>query len=211
MQHPSETTFTIQGPAGKLELATTSGRQNSPVAIICHPHPLYGGTMQNKVVTTLEKTFRELDFSTVRFNFRGIGKSTGVYDQGVGEVKDLLAVVAWVKELLPQRKIYLAGFSFGGCVAIKAATEILPERLVVVAPGVEHFDVSTLQVPCPWILVQGEQDEVVPPALVYAWMEKQRIQPTLIKIVEATHFFHGKLIEMRERLLEAIRAMDREG
>lgn len=208
MQSSNESNFLIPGPAGQLEIITTSSpKNNSPISIICHPHPLHGGTMQNKVVTTLAKTFRELEYSTVRFNFRGIGKSTGAYDHGIGETEDLLAVIAWVKKVLPNQKIYLAGFSFGACVAIKVATEIVPEKLICVAPGIEHFDVSNLQIPCPWILVQGEQDEVVPPQVVFAWMKSQTIQPEVISIEGATHFFHGKLVELRERLIETLNTM----
>jgi uncharacterized protein len=206
MEPSTESNFLIPAPAGQLEIATTTANKNSsPITIICHPHPLYGGTMQNKVVTTLAKTFQELEFSTVRFNFRGIGKSTGSYDNGIGEAEDLRAIINWVKQVLPNQKIYLAGFSFGACIAIKVATEIVPEELICVAPGVEHFDVSTLQVPCPWILIQGTADEVVPPHLVYAWAKTQHIQPEIIEIEGASHFFHGKLVELRDRLIATLK------
>lgn len=189
----------------QLELLTSPGQETNPIAIICHPHPLYGGTMTNKVVTTLAKVFSELNYPTIRFNFRGIGKSTGTYGNGIGEIEDLLSVIEWTKKTLPQNKIILAGFSFGGYIAATVATKIFPEKLILVAPSVEHFDMSLLQIPCPWILVQGTEDEVVPAEKVFAWAQTQKIQPVLIEIEGATHFFHGRLIEMREKLLDCLK------
>src|SRR5690348_488965 len=117
--HPfpeKEATLILPGPVGDLDVIATNHEQannTTPIAIVCHPHPLHGGTMNNKVVTTLARTFKDLGLRSVRFNFRGVGKSGGIYDHGVGECKDLIAVIDWVKKIFPQAPIWLAGFSFG--------------------------------------------------------------------------------------------------
>lgn len=198
----------IAGPAGKLEMAV--GLAHKPErdgwGIVCHPHPLYGGTMDNKVVTTLTKTFQAMGLSTVRFNFRGVGRSEGHYDAGKGELEDLLAVIAWARKEKLKREIWLAGFSFGAYIATKAATEYPITRLVTIAPPVTHFHMALLPpITCPWILVQGEQDDVVPAEEVYAWVRQRDPQPEVIKFPTAGHFFHGQLGELRETLLEALR------
>lgn len=202
------TTKLITGPAGQLEIAlneSANEKHSGAFGIVCHPHPLYGGTMNNKVVTTLAKTFQGLGLNTIRFNFRGIGKSEGHYDNGNGELDDLLAVIDWVQRERAQHEIWLAGFSFGGFIAAKAATQIPIAKLVTVAPPVEHFSMQTLPpILCPWILVQGEQDDVVPPAEVFAWAEKRNPAPIIIRFPEAGHFFHGQLQELRLRLEEEL-------
>jgi alpha/beta superfamily hydrolase len=195
--------FFIAGQAGKLEAISTAVGSDSrhALVIICHPHPLFGGTMQNKVVTTLARTFDELGLMTMRFNFRGVGQSEGTYDEGRGESQDLLAVIQSAKQHYPDVALWLAGFSFGAYIAAKVATEIEVQQLVTVAPAVEHFPMQTLPpILCPWILVQGELDEVVPPAAVFAWAESRDPQPLIIRLPQATHFFHGQLTELRERL-----------
>jgi alpha/beta superfamily hydrolase len=200
----------IPGPVGTLEVSVTSPSvifSLETVAIICHPHPLYGGTMQNKVVTTLEKVFNQLGFICVRFNFRGVGKSQGSFDQGRGEVDDLLAVMGWVKEHYQNPKIILAGFSFGSYVALQVASQ--PNHhimmLITVAPAVNHFDFSIAnQIQKPWILIQGDHDEVVPAEEVYHWVAQLEHKPDVLRFPEASHFFHGQLVLLRERLLAEI-------
>jgi alpha/beta superfamily hydrolase len=201
-----ETTFLLPGPVGDLEVLATPVKADvtsrSAVAIICHPHPLFGGTMTNKVVSTLARACGDLGLQTVRFNFRGVGKSSGAFADGIGEIEDLLAVVEWAKQSLPESDIWLAGFSFGAAVSAHVATRIAVAQLVSVAPPVPRFDLLQLPtVNCPWLILQGEEDEVVSPHDVYAWVETRKPTPELIRIPNAGHFFHGQLLELR-RLLE---------
>jgi alpha/beta superfamily hydrolase len=204
---PEESTFLLPGAAGDIEIITMPHDEKradlkNATAIICHPHPLFGGTMHNKVVTTLARVFRDLGLRSVRFNFRGVGKSSGVHDEGIGEVKDLLTIVAWIKKLFPNDAIWLAGFSFGAYVATKGAMQISPQQLVTIAPQVSRFKQDDLAlVTCPWVLVQGEQDEVVSAEEVFAWIETLPHKPEVIRMPTAGHFFHGQLMELR-RLLE---------
>lgn len=203
MQHFSEqeTRLLWPGPAGAIEMITTSGdlQHHIPATvIICHPHPLFGGTMGNKVVTTLARTFHDKGLATIRFNFRGVGKSEGEHDQGNGETDDVLAIAAWIKKERPQDALWLAGFSFGGFVARSAASRIEVARLVIVAPQVSRFEMANLSpIVCPWVVIQGEQDDVVSPTAVYAWVEHQEPKPTLVRIPGAGHFFHRQLGELR--------------
>ncbi|MBV9575462.1 MAG: alpha/beta fold hydrolase [Gammaproteobacteria bacterium] len=202
-----ETVQLIPGPVGKLELAFSAPveKENKAWAIVCHPHSMYGGTMYNKVVTTLVKTFLGLGIGTVRFNFRGVGGSEGQYDQGNGELDDLLAVINWVQQERQFRELWLAGFSFGSFVAAKAAAQIPISKLITIAPPVEHFPMQSLPpIECPWILAQGERDEVVPPEKVFAWAEHRKPKPFILRFPEADHFFHGQLNELRTRLEEAL-------
>ncbi len=202
----TETTFLLPGPAGNLEVIATPAKGDAhATAIICHPHSLHGGTMNNKVVTTLARAFYDLGLRTVRFNFRGVGKSVGKYSDGVGELEDLFAVVKWVKESCAKDKLWLAGFSFGAYVAACAATKIKIAQLVTVAPPVVHFNITTLPpILCPWIVVQGEQDEIVPSDQVFDWVDSLNPKPTLIRMQDTGHFFHGKLVELRNRLEQAL-------
>lgn len=204
-----ETTQLIPGKAGQLELIVGKTSETPKGwAIVCHPHPLFGGTMHNKVVTTITKTYQQLGFNTVRFNFRGVGKSEGAFDQGNGELEDLLSVMAWVQVEYPETAFVLAGFSFGGYVATKAATQIPVQHLVAVAPAVENFPMKDLPaILCPWILVQGEKDDVVSADAVFAWAENREPQPIVLRFPEAGHFFHGQLGELKMRLEEAIKLL----
>ncbi len=186
-------TLFISGPPGDLELLISS--PESPCAItcvICHPHPVQGGTMHNKVVYILASTMEAINVKTVRFNFRGVQKSEGVFDHGIGELDDLIAVVNWVKTHCPNDDIWLAGFSFGAYIAIKGSQSCDAKCLVAVAPPVGHPYFNDLpQITCPWILVQGEQDEVVDANKVLNWGRVQVPAPQLIFMPEAGHFFHG--------------------
>jgi uncharacterized protein len=203
-----ENTQLIHGPVGKLELAVSGPAEEGHRAwgIVCHPHPLFGGTMDNKVVTTLAKIFQDMNLNTVRFNFRGVGRSEGQFADGNGELADLLAVVDWVQRERGDQEIWLAGFSFGAYIAAKAAAEILIKKLVTVAPPVQHFPMQSLPpITCPWVLVQGEQDDVVPSKDVLAWAETRNPKPIILTFPEAGHFFHGQLGELRVRVTEALR------
>lgn len=205
----TETTFLLPGAAGNIEvLATPADPDNTKaaVAVICHPHPLYGGTMTNKVVSTLARACQNLGLRTVRFNFRGVGKSEGSFADGVGETEDLFRVIEWAKQACPGAALWLAGFSFGGYIAARAATQ-LPgvAQLITVAPQASRFTAAPFPpITCPWVLVQGEKDEVVSAEEVFAWVETLNLKPIVIRMPDAGHFFHGKLLELREKLQEVL-------
>jgi alpha/beta superfamily hydrolase len=199
----------LAGPAGGLEALIETphaeGAVAAPVAafgVVCHPHPLYGGTMDNKVVWTLARAFEELGAPVIRFNFRGVGASAGTHDEGRGEVADALAVIAHGRQRWPEAALWLGGFSFGGSVALRAAGTAQPARLVAVAPGINKIDVSDAAPPgCPWLIVQGAADDVVPPQTVIDWARRQSPPPELAVLPEAGHFFHGRINELRDVVL----------
>ena len=206
MKPPHAERLRLGGPAGALEalIETPATLDSTPAAfgIICHPHPLYGGTMDNKVVWTLARAFQELGAPTIRFNFRGVGASEGSHDDGRGEVADVLALVADGRERWPQAALWLAGFSFGGVVAIRAAGSAHPARFVAVAPGINKTDVRDAAPPaCPWLIVQGDADDVVPPAPVIEWAQSLSPQPQLAVLHGAGHYFHGRINELRDVVL----------
>ena len=182
--------FFITGPAGKLETATTppSGECRG-IALIAHPHPLHGGTMDNKVVTTLAKTFSRLGYAAFRINFRGVGHSVGEFDHGIGETEDMLALADHARHELGDLPVILAGFSFGGYVQTRVLERVEAQRLVLVAPAVKRFEVGT--VPADTLVIHGEQDEVVPLADVLDWARPQSLPLTVVP--GAGHFFHGQL------------------
>lgn len=200
----------IDGPAGGLQLVVTQARGQSSaqrVVVICHPHPLHGGTMDNKVVTTLERAYRDLGFVVVRFNFRGVGLSEGVFDEGRGELDDLLAVTAWLNDRAPEYQLYLAGFSFGSAMAAAAAYRVENlQHLLLVAPPVERyrFDLDGV-FPSPVCVVQGGSDERVNALGVYSWVRALRSEATLVRMPEAGHFFHGLLAPLRREVSEKLK------
>jgi len=199
---------TIKGPAGQLEVLTTVPTTQSPqksLGIICHPHSLQGGTMHNKVIHTLSGALNRLGIPTVRFNFRGVGNSSGQYDDGIGETEDCIAVAKWGQATFNTNSCILAGFSFGAFVSQRAAANINPVQLISIAPPVNHYDYQSLPpVSCRWLVIHGEQDEVVPYQEMLAWHKTLKPQPTLITLPDTTHFFHGKLIILRELLQQHI-------
>lgn len=198
----------IPGPVGDLEAIIEQPLESNRklIGIVCHPHPLHEGTMNNKVVTTLVKVFQQLDIVPLRFNFRGVGRSEGGYGHVQGELDDLRAVIVWVKKQYPDYKIVLAGFSFGSYIATKVATEINPVALVTIAPPVHHNDFANLPpIHFPWVVVQGTTDEIVPPAEVFKWLETLSIKPDIISMPGVGHFFHGQLITLRDELITRLR------
>ena len=201
--------LSLPGPAGMLEGSTNvpePAAARAGVAVICHPHPLQGGTMHNKVVTTLERGLRELGLATVVFNFRGTGASQGTFDDGVGETEDLLAVANWAQHVLPRAALWLAGFSFGSYVAARAAPHLLVRQMISIAPPVGRWDFTQLASPlCPWLVVQGEADEIVDPQAVYAWVAAQAEPPTLVRMPETSHFFHRRLMDLRGAIKNGVR------
>lgn len=204
-----ETNISLQGPTGKLETLTSTPLQLTKpiIAVICHPHPLFGGTMHNKVVYSIARAFKDMGLPTVRFNFRGVGASTGNYDHGIGETEDLLAVLKWVQQVCPDHAIWLAGFSFGSYVAARGAKVWPAKQLISIAPPVQNFNFKELPpFDCPWLVVQGDQDEVVAPAAVFSWLESLENPPTVIRMEGSGHFFHGKLIELRQVLINSLSA-----
>ena len=198
----------IGGHAGTLEaIAEDPGVEGASYAVVCHPHPLFGGTMDNKVVTTLARALHETGIPTLRFNFRGVGASAGVFDQGAGETADADTVASWGAARWPGRTLVLAGFSFGAYVALRLAQQRVPRHLITVAPPIQRFDVSAMAVPpCPWLVVQGDADDVVDPAAVVNWANSLDPKPRLAVLPGVGHFFHGRLHELRDAVIDAIRS-----
>lgn len=194
----------IAGPAGALEavVETPAGHDGARVAVVCHPHPLYGGTMENKVVTTTARALQEAGIATVRFNFRGVGASAGAFDDGAGETDDALAVADWARARWPAARLTVAGFSFGSFVAFRVAGERAVERLITIAPPVRRFDFARYAVPAvPWLVIQGDRDELVDVTAVLAWARAARPAPAVVVIEGAEHFFHGRLNDLRAAVL----------
>ncbi len=184
----------IDGPTGPLEVvlnvpeATPAG-----IALVAHPHSLQGGTLDNKVVQTIAKTFYALGYAVVRFNFRGVGASGGSFDDGVGETDDALTVLAYARGALGDAlPVVLAGFSFGSFVQSRVAQRVTPQRMVLVGPAVRRFPVE--HVPADTIVVHGEEDDVVPLADVLAWARPQHLP--IVVFPGCGHFFHGRLPQL---------------
>ena len=202
----------LPGPAGQIEAAVgipDAAEARAGIAIICHPHPLLGGggSMRNKVVTMLERALRELGLTTLRFNFRGVGASSGHYDEGNGETDDLLALAQWVQRARPSDALWLAGFSFGSFVAARAAPQLPVRQMISVAPPVNRYEFAALASPlCPWLVIQGEADDVVDPDAVYAWVAAQPEPPTLLRMPDTGHFFHRRLMDLRGAVKNGVRA-----
>ncbi len=181
----------VAGPAGRIECAVDSP-EGSPrgYAVIAHPHPQFGGTLDNKVVQTLARAFVELGYEAWRPNFRGVGQSEGRYDEGRGEVEDLAAVVAQIAD----QEIVLAGFSFGAAMQARLAARVNPARLILVGTAVLNFDVPP--VPRGSLVIHGEQDTTVPLAAVLDWARPQDLP--LVVVPGAEHFFHRRLHLLRD-------------
>lgn len=201
--------LSLQGPAGALEalLDLPSGPSRG-AAVIAHPHPLYGGTMHNKVVQTLARAFVQCGWTAVRFNFRGVEQSAGVYDEGRGELQDLLAVVA---QSAPTGPLALAGFSFGAFVTSHAAatlmaTERVPEKLVLVGTAASRFEVAPVATALHErsLVIHGEQDDTVPLASVMDWARPQHLPVMVVPGVE--HFFHGQLPLLKALVVRHLQA-----
>ncbi len=194
----------IAGPAGILEcLFDKAPVPSDKVAVVCHPHPQYGGTMHNKVVYTLARLLNSRGYDVIRFNYRGVGRSEGEYDNAVGEVADALAVTTWLSRVAPNRSLACAGFSFGAYIAAAVAHQLPLQLLITVAPAVTNCDFSNLTAPnCSWLIVMDEDDDIVEPAAVFDWVANLTVSHQLIKTSGAGHFFHGRLSELRQ-LIEA--------
>ncbi|MFN9764394.1 MAG: alpha/beta hydrolase [Pseudomonadota bacterium] len=205
--NPRTEALVVAGPAGALQCAVDRPDGTSPprgVAVLCHPHPLHGGTMDNKVVITLARVFVQLGHVAVRFNFRGVGTSQGSWDEGRGEIDDALAVIAATRA--PGLPLVLGGFSFGGYVASHAAACLASSaahagaaRVVLIAPAARSFPLA--DVPAGTLVVHGEHDEVVPLSAVLDWA-RPRAQPVTL-VPGAGDFFHGPLTLLKQIVLAA--------
>ena len=193
----------IDGPAGALEIAlnTPPGALRG-IALVAHPHPLQGGTLDNKVAQTLAKTFFALGYASMRFNFRGAGESEGAFDEGDGETEDALAALAWARARIEEQPadrsdslpVVLAGFSFGSYVQIRVAKSVACERLVLVGPAVSRFAIEV--VPTDTIVIHGEEDDIVLLADVFTWARPQELP--IVVFPGCGHFFHGRLPKLQQ-------------
>ena len=209
----------IEGAAGRIEVAATHPATPRMVAVIAHPHPLFGGTMDNKVVTTLARAFAEAGAAALRFNFRGVGATEGAHDEGRGETDDMIRVIEHARSAHPGLPLALAGFSFGGAVATRASGRVEFEQLVLVAPGFRRItaegmgaapDPDDPQLGAPGrhntqntVVVHGDRDETVPLADSLAWASVRDVP--VVVVPGGEHFFHRKLHVLREIVLRWVR------
>ena len=199
---PRRDALTIKGPAWAIEALLEVPREGDEqrVAVLCHPHPQHQGTLMNKVVHTLSRAMNDLGVPAIRFNFRGVGASEGTFADGIGETDDTLAVIDWAKDHYPEAELCLLGFSFGAMVAARAALSANPVQLVTVAPAATRMAglLDGRQPQCPWLIVQGETDEVISCDEVVSWVSGLAPGPELVVVPDAGHFFHGRLTGLRE-------------
>ncbi|WP_029530395.1 alpha/beta hydrolase [Pseudomonas asplenii] len=202
-----ETAFFIDGPVGQLEALYLENPEPRGLALICHPNPVQGGTMLNKVVSTLQRTARDAGLITLRFNYRGVGASAGSHDMGSGEVDDAEAAAQWLLAKHPNLPLTLFGFSFGGFVAatlggrLEARGQSLKHLFMVAAAVMRLRAEDRLPEGCPLTLIQPEADEVIDPQVVYDWSAALQRPHELLKVAECGHFFHGKLTDLKDLLL----------
>ena len=190
MRPAAAETFLLDSAAGKIEIDINDpGATRRGIALIAHPHPLMGGTKDNKVVTTLMRALYALGWVALRPNFRGVGASTGSHDEGRGETADLIAVAHYARERYGGLPLTCAGFSFGSFVQTHVAKQIKPDRLILVAPAVNRF--KTEQVAAGTLVIHGELDDVVPLSAVFDWARPQNLP--VVVVPGGEHFFHGRL------------------
>ena len=199
--------FIIEGPSGVLEMALHENYPNGPYLIVCHPHPLHGGSMNNKVVTMTAKAYEDMGCNVVRFNYRGVGKSEGEYGHIDGEVADANAVLQWLQENRSITELYFAGFSFGAYIAAQAAANSQTlqiaqvKHVLLIAPSVLNSPFDTLT---PFgidtSVIMGDADEVVPFEDVQDWVDSLYPPVELVVMAGASHFFHGRLTELKQHI-----------
>jgi hypothetical protein len=213
MNKPAKTQkFSLPGPAGQLEaiLELPADGEVRALAVVCHPHPQHGGTMHNKVAHTLARSFLRSGFAALRFNFRGTEGSEGQYDDGNGELDDALAAIAWMVQRYPDKPLWLGGFSFGAAIAIRAAVEVAVEGLISVAPAVYRFAGNLVKQPdCPWLVIQGDADELVAIEETIEWVNGLEPGPELLVMAGAEHFFHGRLNDLRTAVMDFVNEKSR--
>jgi len=202
--------FFLRGPAGRLECVADVPdpvEERPATFVVCHPHPEHGGTMHNKVVTIMERSMRELGMRTVRFNFRGAGESEGEHDEGYGETDDLFTITEWVRHTRPNDELWLGGFSFGTYISVRAAQNLKLGQLITIAPPVDRYPFSQLQRPdFPWLVIQGDEDEVVALEDVICWIEDLDPRPDFMVMEQADHFFHRRIMDLRGLLKNGVRS-----
>lgn len=205
---PGEHPFLFPGMAGQIQAVLTmpANVTTKYVALLGHPHSLQGGTMNNKVVTTLARACKELAIPSLRFNFRGVGESEGVYDAGIGESDDMLTLMHLCQQELPDGQFIFAGFSFGSYVAYRAAAQSNPKLLITIAPPVHHYDYQELAVSCPWMILQGDEDEIVPVSLVMDFANNFVPSLPVYRFAQTSHFFHSQLVALKNQLMHIISA-----
>lgn len=201
----------IDGPSGRIEVAVHIPSEHLPraVAVVAHPHPLFAGTMDNKVVTTLARTLFDLGVATFRFNFRGVGQSEGVHDNGQGETEDMLAVITHAQSRVPERPLWLAGFSFGAAVTLAVSERVLSSEMVLVAPAFSRMAhwaniASGGTPPAGTLLIHGERDETVLLAESMDWARPRDIP--VVVVPGADHFFHLRLPVLKAIVSRHLRA-----
>lgn len=203
----------VPGPVGDLEARYLTNENAQGVALLCHPNPAQGGTMLNKVISTMQRTARDQGLATLRFNYRGTGNSAGVHDMESGEVDDAEAMLDWLRQQHPDVPIYLFGFSFGGFVAAS-----LTGRLQQRGVSVEHLCMaapSVTRLYTPFVpnaggqvtIIQPEEDEIVEPEVVYQWAQELGLNYRLFRVPHCGHFFHGKLVELKQIILQHVFAV----
>ncbi len=171
------------------------------IAVCCHPHPQHGGAMGNKVIYTAARSLAGLGIPSLRFNFRGVGQSEGDYDQGEGEQQDLVAAVAWMRQQFPDKSLILAGFSFGAYISACQARALNSDCLISIAPPVGRMDFSDIkQAAKHWLIIQGDEDELVEVEAVKNWVDSLQQAADLVIFEQATHFFHGRLLDLRQSI-----------
>ncbi len=195
--------FSTTGTAGYIEgVAHVPDGAPQAMAIVCHPLPTVGGTMENKVAMTLAKTFAELGCVSLRFNFRGVGASEGSFTGGDGEMEDVFAVTEFAREQFGELPLILSGFSFGGYVAARAAQQLHPRHLILAAPAVGRFSHADLlktgmpTVAPDTLVIHGEHDDVVPLSEALEWARPQHLP--VVVLPQAEHYFHGRLTQLRD-------------
>lgn len=205
LTNPGETPFTFQGEVGPLEAIclVPDAPQTEKIAILGHPHPLHGGTMSNKVVTTMARAFKDVGIPSIRFNFRGVGASVGTHDHGVGESEDMSLLFQQIQTKQPRVQLILAGFSFGSYVTYRVTLKHSASLLMSIAPPIERYDYQSSPA-CPWIIIQGDADEVVHAPGVFEFAVTHQPPIELIRFEGTGHFFHGKLLLLRQTIEESV-------
>jgi len=206
-QHPVTEKLFIDGPAGRLEAIIERPGEGAlkGCAVVCHPHPQHGGTMHNKVAHSLARAFVRSGYEALRFNFRGTEQSEGEYDEGIGELDDALAAIEWMRARHASYPLWLAGFSFGAAISVKAAVETAVDGLISVAPAISRFASGLDSQPqCPWLIVQGDEDELVDVEETVEWVNGLEPGPELLVIRQGEHFFHGRLTELRQAVMDFV-------